>query len=726
MTEETISDRAQRYLKDGRWIAGGLVVILAVLSSIHYLILRSTAPELATNKILLFVLWYINLLLILVILFVLFRNLFKLAVERQHRIFGSKLRTKLVSTYILLALVPTLLLFVYGSQLLQGWIDAWFDEGSIKGVLEQGAVVAEELNRRIEDETQWRAKRALAEIDTYELLNSERRPVLARRVQRLLTELEIDYLGVYADTDFVHGVVLPQSGLTDLPETGKRFLLDTLRSGQETMTLAQGPARLVLVGVAGGDAGTEGRVLVVAGQRIRPELAEPSAKLIQAHQSYRQIEAQKGDIKTTYRLLFLLVTLVVLLSTSWVGFYIARRITVPIVAVAEATRRLSKGDLDYVVEVPADDELGELVRSFNRMTQDLRSNKEELISTNTRLDDERALVAAVLDNVAAGVVSVDDQSRVLTCNRAAVKMLRHESAPIGRPIREVWSDSARAQLADLLEQATGKTPRLIRTLRLFLGGQWKTFEVKVRAMRQAKGKARGRVMVLEDLTELMEAQQRAAWNEAARRIAHEIKNPLTPIRLSAERILKRYQKGDKQLGEAIESGVAMIRHEVDSLRQMVDEFSRFARMRPPHLRPANVEGMIAETVQLYAGLKRDVAVKATVAPETGDAVIDRAQIKQVLINLIDNAMEAIEPPGVISVSVEKTNGALRIDIADTGPGIPAEARDKLFMPHFSTKGRGTGLGLSIVHRIISEHHGSVTVKDNKPHGTIFSLEIPQA
>jgi two-component system nitrogen regulation sensor histidine kinase NtrY len=726
MTHESISDRAQRYLKDGRWIAGGLAAVLAVLSAIYYLIIRSTAPELATNKLLLFVLWYINLILILVILFVLFRNLFKLAVERHHRIFGSKLKTKLVSTYVLLALVPGLLLFVYGSQLLQGWIDTWFDEGSIKGVLEQGSVVAEELNRRIEEETEWRARRALAEIDTYDLLNSERRPILARRVQRLLTELEIDYLGVYADTNFVHGVVLPQSGLTDLPETGNRFLVDTLRSGEETMTLEQGSARLVLAGVAGGTPGAEGRIVVVAAQRIPPELAEPSAQLIQAHQGYRQIEVQKGDIKATYRLLFLLVTLVVLLSTSWVGFYIARRITVPIEAMAEATRRLSEGDLDYVVEVPADDELGILVQSFNRMTQDLRRNKDELLAINTRLDDERALVAAVLDNVAAGVVSVDDQGRVLTCNRAAVKMLRHQTPPIGRPIQKVWSDPARSQLAAMLDEATDETPRVTRTLRLVLGGQWKTFEVKVRAMQQAAGQARGRVMVLEDLTELMDAQQRAAWNEAARRVAHEIKNPLTPIRLSAERILKRYQMGDEHLGEAIETGVAMIRHEVDSLRQMVDEFSRFARMRPPHLRPADIETLIGETVQLYAGLKRGVAVSAKVGPGTGDATIDRAQIKQVLINLIDNAMEAIEPPGSIEVSAARANGALEIAVADTGPGVPPEARDKLFMPHFSTKGRGTGLGLSIVHRIIREHHGSVKVEDNQPHGTIFSVKIPQA
>ncbi len=726
MTPDANSERIRRYLKDGRWIAGGLVVVLAVLSLIYYLIVRSTAPELATNKLMLFVLWYFDLLLILIILFVLFRNLFKLAVERHHRIFGSKLKTKLVSTYILLALVPGLLLFVYGSQLLQGWIDTWFDEGSVKGVVEQGSIVAEALNRKFEDETAWRARRALAEIEPLDLLDPDRRPALDRRVQRLLTELEVDYLGVYAGTDFVHGVVLPQSGLTDLPETGNRFLMSTLRSGQEIMTVAQGSARLVLAGVASGAPEAADSVLVVAAQRIPPELAEPSAELIQTHQGYKQIEVQKGDIKATYRLLFLLVTLVVLLSTAWVGLYIARRITVPIEAVAEATRRLSEGDLDYVVEVPADDELGVLVQSFNRMTQDLRANKEELISANARLDDERALVAAVLDNVAAGVVSVDDQSRVLTCNRAAVKLLQHETPPIGRPVREVWADPAREQLVELLAEAQGSTQRLTRTLRLFLGGHWKTFEVKVRAMRDAQGQARGQVMVLEDLTQLMEAQQRAAWNEAARRVAHEIKNPLTPIRLSAERILKRYQQNDDSLGEAIESGVAMIRHEVDSLRSMVDEFSRFARMRPPHLRSTSVDGLVSETLQLYEGLKRNVEVEGEVDPEAGNALIDRAQMKQVLINLIDNAMEAIKPPGTVRVSVAKRNGTLRIDVADTGPGIPEEARDKLFMPHFSTKGRGTGLGLSIVHRIVREHHGTVTVADNQPHGTIFTIEIPQA
>lgn len=726
MLEETIAARIKAYVKDTRWIVAASVGILAVLSSIYYLIVRKATPELATNKLLLFVLWYINLLLILVILFVLFRNLFKLAVERHHRIFGSKLKTKLVSTYILLALIPGLLLFVYGSQLLQGWIDTWFDEGSIKGVVEQGSVVAEELNRRIEDETLWRAKRALSEVDTGDLLVQRRRPALARRSQRLLTELEVDYLGIYSDSDFVHGNVLPQSGLTDLPEPGSRFLADTLRFGEGIQTVEQGSARLVLAGVAGGEAGTEGRTLVVAARLLPSHLAQPSAQLIQAHQSYKQIEAQKGDIKAAYRLLFLLVTLVVLLSTSWVGFYLARRITVPIEAVAEATRRLSEGDLDYQVEVPADDELGVLVHSFNRMTQELRANEDKLVGANKRLDDERALVAAVLDNVAAGVVSVDEQGRILTCNRAALKLLHLDKPSLGRPAREAWADPERSKLAALLDRTHVDRKDVKETLRLLLAGQWKTFEAKVRAMADADGKARGRVLVLEDLTGLLDAQQRAAWNEAARRVAHEIKNPLTPIRLSAERILKKYQRGDDSLGEALESGVAIIRDEVDALRKMVDEFSRFARMRPPHLRSTDINGLISETLKLYEGLKPGIEVASAVEEDVGNAMLDRAQIKQVLINLIDNAMEAIEPPGMVRVSAEKQNGSLRIDVVDNGPGIPSEDRDKLFTPHFSTKGRGTGLGLSIVHRIISEHHGSIDVAENSPHGTIFSIELPQA
>jgi two-component system nitrogen regulation sensor histidine kinase NtrY len=349
------------------------------------------------------------------------------------------------------------------------------------------------------------------------------------------------------------------------------------------------------------------------------------------------------------------------------------------------------------------------------------------VSTNRRLDEERALIEAVLDNVAAGVVSVDADGRLLTCNRAATKMLRQEAeSHVGRNVDELWADRERSKLANLFLAQSSSPGVKVQTLRLFLGGHWKTFEAKVRSMRDADQKVSGHVMVLEDLTELIRAQQRAAWHDAARRVAHQIKNPLTPIKLSAERILKKYRSGDRDLGTAVEEGTAIIGKEVSTLKEMVDEFSQFARMRPPRPVKTDIEQLIAETVRLYDGIKQGVGVISDVAPEAETALVDREQIKQALINLLDNAVEAVESPGEVCVSVHQDNGALRIVIADTGHGISVTDRDKLFLPHFSTKGRGTGLGLAIVHRIVTEHHGSISVADNDPHGTVFTIELPQA
>ncbi len=721
-----LREQILRRRKDNRWIVGGLVVLLLLLSAIYYFVQRGRdlPADLMANRLLVFALWYINLVLIITIAFVLLRNLFKLVVERHNRILGSKFKTKLVATYFLLSLLPVLLLFGYGSQMLQGWIDRWFDEPAIKKVAEQGNAVAEELNRQIEERTLRDAQRVLTEVGPFNLENPKRRPALARRLQELLGELELDYVSVYNETGFVHAVVEPHSGMSDLPEPGQRFLLEALRKGRAVRVIPGGEGRLILTAVAGEAVGEDSRPLVVAGTLLDPVLASQSQQLIEAYQGYRQLEVSKSDIEATYRLTFLMVTLVILLITSWVGLYLARRVTVPIEALAEGTRRLSGGDLDHRVEVAADDELGVLVESFNSMTAQLRRNKEELIATNQRLAEERAVVAAVLENVAAGVVAVDQEGRILTCNRAALKMLAQQDV-VGRPAGEAWSDPERAKLARLFEEDPGPSGRLARSLRLLLGGEWKTFEAKVRTMRDPGGEISGRVMVLEDLTELIKAQQMAAWNDAARRVAHEIKNPLTPIRLSAERLLKKYRAGDPDLGATLEEGVEIIAREVQAMKGMVDEFSRFARMRPPQPADTDFSRLVGETVRLYDGLKPGVVVESEIAVGAERALVDGEQIKRVLINLLDNAVEATPAPGRVKVTVAKHNGTLQIDVADTGDGIPADLREKLFLPHFSTKGRGTGLGLSIVHRIVHEHHGTVRVEANAPRGTVFKVELPQ-
>ncbi len=725
-----LSPSFQRLARDNRWVAGALGLLLVVLTLIYTVLLRSRElpDELLGNRVLLFVLGYVNLVLILAIGFVLFRNLFKLAIERRHRLLGSKLRTKLVLTYVGLSLVPVILLFVYGTGLLQGWMDRWFDEPAIRQVAEQGYDVAQELNRQLEATLARDARQALRALEDIDLADPASRPRLDRVLRRELEQLEVAFLAVYDGTQFVHGLVAPRSGLRELPEPGRSFLASALQEGRAVRRLASspdGPAPVVIAAASQRVAIGAPQPLVVAGGLLDAVAAAQAAELIRTRQSLRQFELQRDDIHLGFFLLFLMVTLVLLLAVSWAGLYLARRITRPIEALAEGTRRVAGGELAYRVDVPADDELGHLVESFNRMTADLEANERELTRAHDRLAAERAQLAAVLHGTAAGVVSVDPEGRVLTCNGAALQMLREPGGEwIGKPIREAWPDAERGKLAALLAGPSPDEP-FSRTVRLVLGEEWRTFEARVTAMRGRDGALIGRVMVLEDLTDLINAQQMAVWSEAARRVAHEIKNPLTPIKLTAERLLKKQRQGDPHLADSLAEGMEIIVREVEGMQAMVDEFSRFARMPRPQPAAVDMERLLGETLHLYRGIKPGVTVEGAVAPEAATAWLDGEQLKRALINLLDNAVAAVEAPGGVRVAVERADGALRIRVADTGEGIPEEVKQKLFLPHFSTKGRGTGLGLSIVRRIVTEHHGTVRVEDNVPKGTVFTIELPQ-
>jgi two-component system nitrogen regulation sensor histidine kinase NtrY len=762
-----LRDRLRRHRKDTRFIVGVLGALLAGLVVTFYLIQRGRdIPEsLLNNQLLLFVLWYANIVLILTILFVLLRNLLKLLVERRHRILGAKFKIKLVATYIGLSLIPVLLLFTYATELLQGTVDRWINTPAAE-VLDQSYTVVEGFYERLEDRTLLEARRALDAVADLDLQDPGERPELGRRLHELLALFSLDYLAVYDGTEFVHAVVDPGSGITDLPEPGRRNL-EAAAAGERLVRRLDprgAGGRLILAAAARpapappppsaaeaeqgepapADAGeppqTEaprapGATVVLAGTLLDRQLVAVADELVQGHQRHRQLVAQKEVIKASHLLLFLFATLLILLASSWVGLYLARRITVPIQALVEGTEHIGRGDLDHRVDVDADDELGALVGSFNRMTGELKRNREliersnrELKEANARLAEERALIAAVVDNVAAGVIALGDAGQVLTCNEAALSMLRQRrDEVVGRPAGEAWADPERSKLTELLAEvsAHGRAGAAVsRELQLVLGGEWKSFEAKVTPMAPAGGDAGGLVMVLEDLTELIRAQQLAAWNEAARRIAHEIKNPLTPIRLAAERIRQKYRRADPDLGEALEGGIEILLREVAAMQAMVDEFSRFARMPRPHPSRVDLGKLVEETVPLYRGLKPGVTVEMTVAAGTGELVADPEQIKRVLINLIENALDATEAPGSVSVRASARDGHAELSVADSGRGIPPSAKDKLFLPYYSTKGRGTGLGLAIVHRIVSDHRGTIRVEDNEPQGTVFTVELP--
>jgi two-component system nitrogen regulation sensor histidine kinase NtrY len=732
MTPLRLRERLLRHRKDNRLIFAVLAGALLFFTLVYYLILRSqeTPSGLVTNSLLLFVLRYINVVLILALLFVLLRDLLKLWVERQHGALGSKFKTKLVATYIALSLLPVLLLFAYATELIQGSVENLF-RTPVREMLEQGNAISQELTSRIAGFNQRGADRVLTDIADVDVSDPRQRPRLGEILTRRLREEDLDLLLVYQETQFIHAVLDPNAGPVQLPDPGSAFLLAAIREGRAVRVVdPPGQDQRFILAASALREGEGPPAVVVAGTVLDAAIAGKTESLVRAYQDYRQLEVQKPEIKASYVLPILMVTLVILLTSTWVGLYLARRVTVPIEALAEGTRRVADGDLEHRVDVDADDELGVLVESFNRMTGELHDSRlllvaknEELVSINQRLDEERGLISTVLKNVAAGVISVDAEGRVSTCNDAALAMLHQQEAELlGRPLEESWTDAERGKLRDLHRRARGRTRREVQ---LRLGGEWKTLEVGITPISDPQGTLTGQVIVLEDLTELIKAQKLATWNEAARRVAHEIKNPLTPIRLSAERLLKKYREGDPALGQTLEEGVKTIVREVASMKQMVDEFSRFARMPRPQPIEVDLEELMRETLQLYRDVKPGLGLAWTVTSEARRARFDKEQIRGVLINLLDNAVEATPVPGSVDVRAHGNNGSVVLQVRDSGPGISAEAKEKLFLPYYSTKGRGSGLGLAIVHRVVTDHGGTIRVEDNRPTGTVFTIELPQ-
>ncbi len=754
-----------RHRKDFRFIFGGLTLLLVLCGFVYYGLQRGKGlpAQLAGNKLLLFVLWYINVILILTIVLVLVRSLFRLLLERRHRILGSKFKTKLVLTAIGLSLIPVLILFPFATRLLLQSFDLWFSL-PIEEIVTQASETATALQQQIERTNQRDAKRVLHEMADLDLSDLDQRPELYRRLQKLVEELQLHYLAIYDGTELIHGTADPVVGfnravtiqgvsrfLEEAMEKGAATRIeDSLgieghlilaasaepRSPDETAAASPETPSTTTASVGTVDNSTEdgsgtdpsfenrGHTVIVAGTVLPPKIAELSTSLIRAHQTYLQMSVQKEDIRTVYLLNLLMVTLLVILAFSSIGLRLARRLTTPIQALADGTRRITSGDLDHLVEVAVDDEVGVLVDAFNRMTQELKRNKELVDRSNRQLVGANKRIAAVLQNVAAGVISIDAEARIVTCNGAALEILRQrEEDVVSLSMFEAWADPERGKLVMLLEEDVAQGHS--RQARMIIGGVWKTLEVKVTTLPDSSGQTGGRVVVLEDLTELIHAQKMATWNEVARQIAHEIKNPLTPIRLTAERLLHKHRQGDPNFADTLEEGAELIVREVSSLKNMVDEFSRFARMPQPRPSQIDLTKMWGDIVLLYKGLKPGVEVEGDIDPDANEVRFDPEQLRSVLINLLDNAVEATEAPGKVSLSTARSNGNILVHVADTGHGISVEDQRKLFLPYYSTKRRGSGLGLAIVHRIISDHNASINVSNNRPKGVVFTLEIPQ-
>jgi two-component system nitrogen regulation sensor histidine kinase NtrY len=468
---------------------------------------------------------------------------------------------------------------------------------------------------------------------------------------------------------------------------------------------------------------------------VPPEVASAVSEVRERYAKFRQTQAFRDPIIALYRSLYLFPALLILFGAVWLALYLARRITTPLRLVAEGAERIAAGQRGARVDFPSgSEEFRALIASFNRMSERLSRSEEEvefsragLVRKNQELEDRRRLTETVLETVGTGVVVVDQEGALTAANEAAQRLLEIEPSSLGLPLERVLRGPGRDEVhALVLRLLSGRVSRQEREVIVPSRERDRHLAVTVVSLPGSLGAAPGALVVVDDLTPLMRAQKVAAWGEVARKLAHEIKNPLTPIQLSAQRVRKAWLKSDPGFERIMTECTRAIVDEVEALKNLVDEFAQFARLPAASLQPTSLHDVVEQALSLYEGLAPGLRIERRLAPDLPTLRLDADQMKRVLINLVDNAIEATEGKGCIVIATEydRAEGRARLSVADDGPGIAPADRDQLFVPHFSTKKRGSGLGLAIVSRIVQEHLGTIRAEDNAPRGARFVLELP--
>lgn len=719
-----------------------ILITLIVAAGLTYWeshMIRPDFPFSLSQRVTLFALINLNIILLLLLIFLVVRNLVKLVTDRRKKILGSKIRTRLVLGFISLSLVPTIVLFFVAYQFMTMGMDYWFNlhiEKALQDSLDVG---------RSFYQTSQRGARLYAQQISLDMSQSggpaAADPALLLNIlQAKRGEYGLAWIGVFSPTlELKAQVRARESYLKSFKEPSLALVSKGLeRLGfSEVQSTPEGDFFLAGVPIFGNSRARQVVGTVVVASFFPGTLLKKMETISAGLEGYRQMEMLKNPIKFIYLLVLSIVSLLILFSASWFGFYLAKGMTEPIQKLAEGTLRVAQGDYDFSVDMEAKDEFGLLVTSFNKMTQDLKKGKEEierayqkLWESNEELNQRRRYMETVLANIGTGVISIDAEGRISTINHAAREMLRLKAEQVlGRKYMEILRPDQKVMLQEVLNNLDLiRKGTLERTVQVSLPDKTLTLLVKVSMLHDEEKGDLGMVLVFDDLTEMEKVQKVAAWREVARRLAHEIKNPLTPIKLSAQRLQKKYaglvpEGKDKEI---FEDCTQTIIQQTDQLIAMVNEFFTFGRL--PATRPVitDLNTLIREVLVPYPENHKNIAF--SFVPDTGLSPfpLDPDQMKRVMINLLDNAVAAVDRDGVIQVKTEYDPLAnlARIEVRDNGIGISPKDRDRLFVPYFSTKKGGMGLGLTIVSSIIADHHGHIWVKNNEPRGTVFIIELP--
>lgn len=686
-----------------RWpvrIAIFLFTLILIALEIHFIRLKDLS---IITRVLLLIILNLNIIALLTLIFFVMKSLIRLYLERRQRILGSRFKTKIVLIFVILTSIPSVLLFVGASGLLTNYIDRWFTP-KVREPLEDSISLAKGLYEMEKDRNLKIAK--LAALN----MGSAENPEIFGDVSKLIPE----------------GYKITR--MREVTESQSQMISEAFegREGFEVISSEEGDVVRAAVPVS--KAGKVEEVIVVESV-IPKDLSLRVNKLKDLYEDYIKLETFKQPLKLNYLLFLGFFTLLVILTALWVSLRIARGITEPVQLLAQATREVASGNLEVSLKTERNDEIGLLINSFNRMVKDIKEGKDFLQAAYAESDRRRLCMESILENIRSGVISLDEEGRIVTINKAALSILNMTQDSVrGKNYREIISMIQSDSLQELISSIKLKTlERIDRNVWATINGRRVMLRVTIMSLRDKESNYMGLLVVFDDLTDIIKAQKAIAWQEVARRMTHEIKNPLTPIKLSTERMLRKWEQKENDFAEVFKKSTKTIIREVEGLKKLVDEFSRFGKMPEINKVPSDIGSIIEDVANLYRAYK-NFKININIPQDSPLPLIelDPEQFKRVLINLFDNALQAMGEAGTINIAVkyDTTMNRIFIDVADTGPGINEEDKDKLFLPCFSTKKEGTGLGLAIADRIVTEHMGYIRVRDNSPKGTVFTIELP--
>lgn len=696
-------------------------VLLAFLIGVEVYIFRS-GQSLPSSYVLFFIgLVNVNLILVLLLLFLIFRNVVKVFLERRGKIFGASLKSKLLVSFVSFSVIPTLLVFTISVFYLNSSFEKWFSQRMLS-VLRNASEV---IDTFISNEK--KRGYVYSRLTAAELGRSHKpKQVFLDTVRN---QYKLDAVEFYQDYLTPRIVSQDPELNSDLvPPLNVDFLQKGLSNNDEASTVQIfGDYNLLRIMVPVNSSIKNSGVIVVT-KFLNLAPGSKFDDIVGAYQEFHDNSLVEYPLRSIYFIMLIVMTLVILFAAVWFGFYLARQLSIPLVQLGRATKRVAAGDYSQLEIESGSEEINSLIGSFNQMIGNLSSSELELQQTIKNLNQYTRYVEIVLKNVSAGVVSVDMTGHITTVNRRAGELLLIDpTAGVGKHIRTLLSDENYKIFSTIIKSMQENAlMTLQKEIRIVIEGENVPLSVNISILKNEEGSEIGRVMVFDDMTPIVNAQRAAAWTEVARRIAHEIKNPLTPIRLSAERIAKKF--GGQITDPAFQDSIRMIVSQVDDMRILVNEFSQFARLPQIQTVPGQINDNLLKTAQIYLDTHSQIHFELEFEKSIPEFKFDPDQLKRVFVNLIDNAVAAVqgESKPVIKIQTEynRQQQVVKLSICDNGVGIPSRDRVRVFEPYFSTKEKGTGLGLPIVKSIIEDHGGIIRALDNNGKGTRMYIELP--